>query len=146
MIILCSNSTRTNAARAMRPILPGAGGDMLERFPPLSQQRKAAFAQAAHRADQRVPGPGINVQLLGPGRPLHWDVNALTSTFVSRVSQHRHGLAERPQHAQDILPGRGQVMNIARKHIRDPQRDPRRVKQRLDVPAEIVGLPRVPQP
>ena len=41
---------------------------MLERFPPLSQQREAALAQAANRAQQRVPGPGIDVQLLDPGR------------------------------------------------------------------------------
>jgi len=117
---------------------------MLERPPALGQQREAALAQAAHRAQQRVPGPGINVQLFDPDRLLCRDVNSVTSTFVAGISQHRHGVQERPQHAQDILPGGGQVMNIARKHIRNPQRDPRRVKQRLDVRAEIMGLPRVP--
>src|SRR5512142_1928454 len=36
-------------------------------------------------------------------------------------------------------------MHIARQHIGDPQRDPARIEQRLDVPAEIARLPRVPQ-
>jgi hypothetical protein len=42
---------------------------MLERFPSLSQQREAALAQAAHRAQKGVPGPGINVQLFDYGAP-----------------------------------------------------------------------------
>jgi hypothetical protein len=114
----------------------GAGGDMLERLPPLGQQREAALAQAAHRADQRVPGPGINVELSAPGWLRHRHVNAMTCAFITRVGQHGHGVQERPQHPQDILPGRGQVMHIARQHIGNPQWDPGRVEQRLDVPDE----------
>ena len=45
LIILCSNSTKTNVALAMQPILARAGADMLERFPPLGRQREAAFAR-----------------------------------------------------------------------------------------------------
>jgi len=50
----------------------------------------------------------------------------MTSAFIPGIGQHRHGIAERPQHAQHVLPGRGQVMHIARQHVRDPQRDPGR--------------------
>jgi hypothetical protein len=32
-------------------------------------------------------------------------------------------------------------MDIARQYIGGPQRDPGRVKKRLDVPAEIMGFP-----
>ena len=65
----------------------------------------------------------------------------MTSTFIARIGQHGHGIQERPPYRQDILPGGGQVMHIARKHIRNPQRYPRRVKQPLDVPAEIIVFP-----
>ena len=39
---------------------------MLERLPPLGQQREAALAQAAHGAEQRVTGAGIDVELSTP--------------------------------------------------------------------------------
>jgi len=68
-------------------------------------------------------------------------VDAVTSAFVPGIGQHGHGLQERPQHAQDVLAGGGQVVDIAGKHIRNPQRYPGRVKQGLDVPAEIMGFP-----
>ena len=60
---------------------------MLERFPALGQQREAALAQAAHRPQQRVPGPGINVQLSAPGGLLHRDVNSVTSAFITRIGR-----------------------------------------------------------
>ena len=144
VISLCSNSTSTNAARAMRPILPGLAVTCWSVFP-LRQQRETALAQAPHRADQPVPGPGINVEFPAPGGLLHRDVDAVTSSFVPGIGQHRHGIAERPQHAHDVLPGCGQVMHIARQHVRNPRRDPGRIEQRRDVPAEIMGLPQVPQ-
>src|ERR1017187_2857594 len=118
---------------------------MLERFPPLGQQREAALAQAAHRAQKRVTCPGINVQLFGPGRLLYRDEDAMTCAFVAGIGQDGHGIQERPQYCEDILAGGGQVMDIARQHIRDPQRYPGRVKKRLDLPAEIMRLPRIPQ-
>src|ERR1035437_4759040 len=92
---------------------------MLERFPPLGQQREAALAQAAHRAQKRVTCPGINVQLFGPGRLLYRDVDAMTCAFVAGIGQDGHGIQERPQYCEDILAGGGQVMDIARQHIRD---------------------------
>ena len=77
---------------------------MLERPPVLGQQREATLAQAAGPNAKARCGPGINVQLFDPSRP---------------------GMAAaRP----DILPGRGQSMDIARQRIRNPQRDPRRIK------------------
>ena len=59
-----------------------AGSDMLKRLPPLAQQRETALAQAAHRANQRVPCPGINIELPDPGGLLHRDIDAVTSAFV----------------------------------------------------------------
>jgi hypothetical protein len=50
--------------------------------------------------------PGTDVQLFDSGRLLHRDMNAVTSAFITRVGQHQHGIAERPQHAQHVLPGR----------------------------------------
>jgi hypothetical protein len=70
----------------------------------------------------------------------------VTCSFVAGIGQHRHGLQERPEDPQDVLAGGGQVMDIAGKHVRNPQRDAGGVKQGLDVPADIVGLPRVPVP
>ena len=85
---------------------------MLERLPALGQQREAALAQAAHRAEQRVTGAGINVELFDPGWLLHRDVDAVTCAFVAGIGQDGHGFQERPQHAQDVLAGGGQVMDI----------------------------------
>jgi hypothetical protein len=87
---------------------------MLQRAPALRQQRETALAQAAHRAEQGVAGPGADVQLLDPGGLLDRDVDAVTSTFVAGIGQHGHGLQERPQHAQDVLAGGGQVVDIER--------------------------------
>jgi hypothetical protein len=105
---------------------------VLEGFPALGQKREAAFVQAAHRPDQRVAGAGIDVQLPDPGGFPHRDVDAVTCAVVAGIGQHRQAGQERPQDAQDVLAGGGQVMDIAGKHIRDPQRDPGRVKQGLD--------------
>jgi len=49
----------------------GAGSDMLQGAPALGQQRETALAQAAHRAEQGVAGPGADVQILDPGGLLH---------------------------------------------------------------------------
>ena len=124
---------------------PGAGGDMLERPPPLGQRREPALAQAACRPQERIPGTGIDIELFHAGRFRYRDVDPVTCSFVARIGQGGHGVQARPQHRQHILPGRGQVMDIAGQHIRDPQRDNRGIEQRLDVPAGIMSLPRVPQ-
>ncbi len=98
---------------------------MLKRPPALGQKREAALAQAADLPQRRVASPGINVELLDPSGLLHRYVDAVTCTFVAGIGQHWHRVQERPQHAQDIFPGRGQVMDIARQDIGKPQRDPR---------------------
>ena len=115
---------------------------MLERPPALGQQREAAFAQASHRAEQCVAGSGINVKLFDPSRFLHRDVDTVTGAFVARIGQQGHGFQERPHQGKDILTGGGQVMDTARQHIGDPQRDPRRVEQGLDVPgsSKLAGM------
>lgn len=69
----------------------------------------------------------------------------MTCAFVRGISQGRHDAQERPQHREHILPGRGQVMDIAREHVRNPHRHAVRVEQGLDIPAEIMLLSRVPQ-
>ena len=108
---------------------------MLEGLPALGQKREAALAQAARRPQQRIPGAIVNVGLFHAGGLLHRDVDPVTCAFVPGIGQRRHDIQERPQHRQDLLPRRGQVMNIARQHIRDPHRRPVRVEQRLDIPA-----------
>ena len=76
---------------------------MLKRFPPLSQQREAALARAAHRAQKRVAGPGINVEFCDPGPLLHRDVDAVTCAFVAGIGQHGHRVQERPQQVGEHL-------------------------------------------
>jgi heme-degrading monooxygenase HmoA len=41
----------------------GAGGDVLEGAPPLGEQRKPAFAEAAQRALEGIVGAGVNVEV-----------------------------------------------------------------------------------
>jgi glycosyltransferase involved in cell wall biosynthesis len=49
---------------------------MLERAPALGQERQAALAQAAHRAQKRIPGTGINIQLFHAGGDLAGQLDA----------------------------------------------------------------------
>ena len=86
------------------------------------------------RAEQHIPGAGVNVQFLHALRFLHRGEDAVTCAFVPAVGQARHPVRVIPQHRQDILPGRGQVMDIPRQHIRDPHRQATGVEQALDVP------------
>jgi len=116
---------------------------VLEGFPALGQKREATLSPAARRAQQRVAGAVVNAGFFYPGRLPHRDVDTVTCAFVARIGQHGHDVQERAQHREDILAGRGQVMDITRKHIRNPHRHSRRVKQSLDVPPEIMRLPRV---
>ena len=51
----------------------------------------------------------------------------------------------RAQDVQDLVAGRGEVVDISGKDIGDPQRNPGRREDRLDITAEVVGLPRKPQ-
>jgi hypothetical protein len=64
--ILCSDCTRTSAALAMRRIIPGAVGGMLQGAP----MGEAVLAQAAYRTRQRVSGAGIIVRFYA--RPPYW--------------------------------------------------------------------------
>ena len=96
---------------------------MLERPPPLGQRREPALAQAACRPQERIPGTGIDIEFLHASGFLYRDVDAVTCAFVAGIGQDGHGAQERPQHREDIFPCRGQVMDIAGQHIRDPHRD-----------------------
>jgi hypothetical protein len=48
-------------------------------------------------------------------------MDTMTCAFVSRIGQHRHGVQERPQHAQDILPAPVGVHHLA---VQDQVRRP----------------------
>ncbi len=63
---LCSDCTGTSAALAMRRIIPGAVGGMLQG----ALKGEAVLAQAAHRTRQRVSGAGIVVGVYA--RPPCW--------------------------------------------------------------------------
>src|SRR5215471_16980561 len=67
--------------------LAGAGGDVLEGAPAAGKQGESAFAQAAQRAEQRVAGPGIDVEFLSAGWLLDRDVDADAGAFISGVGQ-----------------------------------------------------------
>ena len=45
---------------------------------------------------------------------------------------------------EDLLFGRGQVVDPAREHVRDPHRAAVGIEQALDVAAEVFLLPRIP--
>lgn len=93
---------------------------MLERFPALGQKREAALARAARRAERRVARPGAEAQLLDPGGLPDEGVNTAACAFLAGVSQRGQARRERPQHAEDVPAGGGQVMDIAGKRIGDP--------------------------
>ena len=68
----------------MSPILPGlARRYVLEGAPAAGEQREAAFAQAARRAEQRAAGAGIDIEvpLVGglPGGDVDADARAVVS-------------------------------------------------------------------
>ena len=78
--------------------LARAGGDVLEGAPGAGEQGEPAFAQAAQRAEQRVAGAGIDIELLPAGWLLDRDVNdrGAVVTGVSQGGQPgRGGRAER---------------------------------------------------
>ena len=104
------------------------------------RRRHRRDALAAARPHPVVNATGPDLDRSAAGR-VALDAMLVPTAFLNPLVNWSDG----PRPNSDILPGRGQVMDIARQHIRDPQRDPRRVKQRLDIPAEIMSLPRVPQ-
>ena len=140
MSILCSNSTRTRAARAIWPILPE-----LEGLPALGEQREAAFAHAPHRPDQRIAGAGVNVEFFHSGGFLHRGEDAVTCAFVPAVGQGGHLAREQADHGEGLFPRRGEAIHVAGENVKDPHRLAVRVEQGLDITAEVLPLPRVPQ-
>ena len=121
---VCANSVRTRAAGAMGPYLAGARGDVLECLPALGKQRKASFTQAPRRVEQHIPGARVDVQLFDALRFLHGREDAVTCAVVPAVCQARHLACVIPQHRQQLPPRRGQVMDIARQHVRDRPPEP----------------------
>ena len=135
-----------NDVPVSRWILPRQEPQPATHGPPADlSQREASFSQAPRRAEQHIPGARVNVQLFNALRLLHGREDAVTCAFVPAVGQAGHLARVIPQHRQHLLPGRGQVMDIPRQHLRYPHRQAVRVEQALDVPAEILFLPRVPQ-
>ena len=114
VIILCSNSTRTSAARAMRPILPGLAVTCWSVF------------QRGHSAKPRSPSsaPTATARRGPASRPAFDPGGFFTDgTRDPRLhnpdGQHRHGV-QNGRSTPRTSPGRGQVRNIARQHIRNP--------------------------
>jgi hypothetical protein len=103
------------------------------------------FPQAADRADQRVPGPRADIGFLVSRWLLHRRQDAVTCALVPAVGQDRHFLREREDRGQNQFPGRGQVIHVARQDVRDPHRPAVGVEKGLDIAAEVLLLPRVPQ-
>lgn len=124
--------------------LAGAEHDALEGAPALGHQGEASLAQAAQRAQQRVAGTGIYVQLPASGRLFHRDVDADPCSFVSGVGQYRQVFEVGPQDGEDVLAGGGDVVGAAGQDRRGPERDAAGGEQGLDVPAETVRLAGVP--
>jgi len=62
---------------------------MLEGLPALGQKREAALAQAARRAQQRIPGAGVKVEFFHAGGLLHRDLDPVTCAFVPAIGQGR---------------------------------------------------------
>jgi hypothetical protein len=118
---LCSNSVRTRAARAILPISPGLAVTSWRVFQRWESSAKP-LPLASHRTEQRIPGTCVSVQLFHAFRLLRGDADAVTCTFVPAVGQGRYLIRVFPQHRQDLLPGRSQVVDIARQYARDPHR------------------------
>ena len=97
--------------------------DALQGAPPLGHQGEAAFALVTQGAQQRVPGPRIDIQVPAAGRPFHRDVHACAGAFVSGIGQDRQVFQVGPQSGQDVLAGGGEVMGAAGQDVADPQRD-----------------------
>ena len=89
----------------------GAEGHPLQGPPPLGHQREAAFALVAQRAEQRVAGFRVRVQLAA-GRFLHRDVHACVGAFITGIGQERQVLKVRPCLRQHVLAGGGQVVGV----------------------------------
>jgi hypothetical protein len=136
VIILCSNSTKTNAARAMRPILPVTCWSVFHRW--VSSAKPRSPRQRTKRISA-FRGPGADIQFLDPSGLLHRDVDTVTCAFVPGIGQDGHGVQERAQHGQHVLPGRGQVMHTERFSSFDLVG-----LKYMDGFGELTGLPRAP--
>ncbi len=103
----------------------------------------------AQRGEQVVVGAVVRVQGPPAAGALDRDVHPGARAGAALAGQHRdpvraRGRGVRVQRGQDQLPGGGQVTGGTGAHIRDPQREPRRVDEHLDAASEGVVLARVP--
>ncbi len=69
--------------------LAGAGGDVLEGAPTAGEQREAAFAQAAQRAQEGVAGARADIEVASVCGMPDWSVNADARAVVARVGEGR---------------------------------------------------------
>jgi hypothetical protein len=122
-----------------------AEADVLEGAPALYQQGEPAFAQTPQGSKQGIVGPGIDVEFPPVFRLFHRREYSLASALVAGVGEDGHLGSERAGDIQDVLAGGFDVVHVSGKDVGDPQRDAFRGDDRLDVAAEVVGLPGVPK-
>src|SRR6266571_291323 len=123
----------------------GAEGDVLKGPPALDQKREAAFSQAAQGSKERVVRAGIDIEFPPVLRLFHGGEYALAGALVAGIGEDRHLGCERPDDIENLTARGLDVVNVSRQDVGDPQRDAFRADDRLDVAAEVVGFPGVPQ-
>src|SRR6266513_2563808 len=124
----------------------GAGGDVLEGAPALVEQGEPAFAQAAQGPLEGVAGAVIDVKFAAAGGLFDGDEDADSGAVVAGVGQGgQSGGGGAVEGGQGVDTGGGQVVHRAGPGGRDPQREPARGEDGLDVATVGVRLPGVPQ-
>jgi hypothetical protein len=125
--------------------VPGAGGGVLEGGPALGEQGEPAFSLKAKAAQQGVPGPGSGIELLVSAGVFHGDVDAGSGALVAAVGQGGHSEGRGAvEGGQRVLPGGGDVVDVAGLGLGGPQGEAVGPADRLDVLARPVVLPGVP--
>jgi hypothetical protein len=124
-----------------------AGGDVLQGPPAAGEQGKPAFAQAAQLAEERVAGAGIDIEFLAAGWLPDRDADADAGALVSQISRGGQPVRGRDvERRQGVDAGGGEVVHRSRLNPGDPQREPVRRHDRLDVAAvrmRLAGVPHV---
>jgi hypothetical protein len=124
----------------------GAGGDVLEGAPALAEQGEPAFAQAAQRALDGVAGAGIDVKFAAGGWLFDGDEDADSGAVVAGVGEGgQSGGGCLVESGQGVDTGGGDVVHRAGLGAGDPQGEPARGEDGLDVATVGVGLAGVPQ-
>src|SRR6266480_1351742 len=124
----------------------GAGGDVLEGAPAAGEKGEPAFAQAAQGALDGVAGAGADIEVPPIGGLFDGHVDAHSGAVVAGVGQGgQSGGGGVVEGGQGVGAGGGDVVHRAGLGGRDPQREPVRGQDGLDVAAVGVRLAGVPQ-